>query len=43
MGDYLEAQLGKEDQANRYNAAHSDDDWVLIGRIVGAHGLNGHV
>ena len=43
MGDYLEAQLGKEDQANRYNAAHSDDDCVLIGRIVGAHGLNGHV
>ncbi|MEO1621951.1 MAG: ribosome maturation factor RimM [Cyanobacteria bacterium J06632_3] len=43
MGDYLEAQLDKDDQANRDNAAHSDDDWVLIGRIVGAHGLNGHV
>lgn len=21
----------------------NDDDWLLIGRIVGAHGLNGHV
>ncbi|MEL6901736.1 MAG: ribosome maturation factor RimM [Cyanobacteria bacterium J06606_4] len=39
----MESKVKPNTNSPTNTAPDSDEEWVLIGRIVGAHGLNGHV